>query len=117
MIRDKIVISVEQHLQHVLLREPNLTLAKTIDISRIYEISGKNALELQQASKQHQVPSLTKHESMDKIPRRLPNKNVSSVVNTTKEAKHSAQLRVVFVPTAKDETTSKQSARNPLCTN
>jgi len=50
MIRDKIVFSVEQHLQHVLLRELNLTLGKTIDICRTYEIPGKNALELQQAS-------------------------------------------------------------------
>ena len=59
MIRDKIVFSVEQHLQHVLLREPNLILAKTIDICRTYEISGKNALELQQASGQHQVHALS----------------------------------------------------------
>jgi len=59
MIRDKIVFSVEQHLQHVLLREPNLTLAKTIDIYRTYEISCKNALELQQASEQQQVHGLS----------------------------------------------------------
>ena len=59
MICDKIVFSVEQHLQQVLLLEPNLTLAKTIDICRTYEISVKNALDLQQASGQHQVHALS----------------------------------------------------------
>jgi len=55
---------------------------------------------------------------MDEIvPRRLSNQNVSSVVNTTKKAKLFAQLTVVSVPTAKDEITSKQSARSLLCTN
>ena len=119
MILDKIVFSVEQHLQHVLLREPNLTLAKTIDICRSYEILVQSALELQQASGQHQV-----HAISDQTRKHGRNCSTSTVqpkchfcVNTTKKAKLFAQLTVVSVPTAKDEITSKQSARSLLCTN
>lgn len=50
MVRDKIVFSVDSHLQERLLRESNLTLDKTIDICRAYESSKKQMQEISQAS-------------------------------------------------------------------
>lgn len=50
MVRDKIVFSVNSHLQERLLRESNLTLEKTIEICRAFEASDKNMKEITQAS-------------------------------------------------------------------
>ena len=50
MVRDKIVFSVDPHLQERLLRESSLTLDRTIDICRAYEASKKQMKEISKAS-------------------------------------------------------------------
>ena len=54
MVRDKIVFSVDSHLQERLLRESNLTLDKTIEICRAYESSKKHMKEISKASNERQ---------------------------------------------------------------
>lgn len=55
MVRDKIVFSVNSHLQERLLRESKLTLEKTIEICRAFEASDKNMKEITQASASSEV--------------------------------------------------------------
>ena len=50
MVRDKIVFSVNSHLQERLLRESKLTLAKTIEICRASEASDKHMKEITHTS-------------------------------------------------------------------
>ena len=50
MIRDKIVFTVGERLQQALLRETKLDLKTTIQICQAYEMSERNAAELQQGT-------------------------------------------------------------------
>ena len=47
MIRDKLVFSVCDKLQQILLHEENLTFKKTVQICQPFEMANRNATELQ----------------------------------------------------------------------
>ena len=47
MIRDKLVFSVCDKLQQILLREENLTLKKAVQIYQAFEMANRNVTELQ----------------------------------------------------------------------
>ena len=50
MIRDKLVFSVCNKLQQILLREENLTLKKTVQICQAFEMANRNVTELQSSN-------------------------------------------------------------------
>ena len=55
MIRDKIIFAVPKHLKERLLREPEITLKRTIDICQAYEQTANNLKEMKQEDKIEKV--------------------------------------------------------------
>ena len=49
MIRDKVIFTVPKHLKENLLREPDITLKKTIDICQAYEQTANNLREMKES--------------------------------------------------------------------
>ena len=49
MIRDKVIFTVPKHLKGKLLREPEITLKKTIDICQAYEQTTNNQIEMKES--------------------------------------------------------------------
>ena len=78
MIRDKIVFSVSDKLQELLLRESNLDLKKATEIYRAFEITSRAKKEMSPPSEGYPIDKMLLNLSRKMVPMSSTNANFAT---------------------------------------